>query len=371
MSEEGRKRKVLIIAGALQTGGLENQLVQFGAGIENVELVYTSTAKAAYYEPQILEAGHRVAYVPDPAKAGLYAYCAAIYRLMKDERFDVIHAHELFHCGIEVFLGWLAGVKKRISHAHSSNDTRKSGLFALLYRYIMRVSIFLFSTDLLACSHNAGRFLYGNHAIRGRRFHILVNSVDLGRFFYVKSHSDNISFNFDPSLKYVIHVGRFANVKNHEYILKIARECKAAGTSLHFLLVGDGELFSHIREKTVEMGLDNISFLGNREDVPELLKKADLFILPSLFEGLPLSLIEAQTAGLPCLVSDTITKEADFSLGLVKYLSISDPPSIWAQELQQLIFIERPSQERIINAIHAKGFAIEDFRAKLMSIYFN
>lgn len=372
MEKDGRKKiRILIVAGALGMGGLENQLVYVGKHIdhEKFEVDYSSTDENAYYKDDIINSGCGFFVVPDPRKDGTIAYCKAMYQLMKKGKYNVVHSQELFHSGIEMFLAWLAHVPKRIAHSHSTQDgSNHNTIFKKIYHAVMRKSILFFGTDFLACSTAAGMFLYGSNIVKNKHFEVVVNSVETSQYF-INEVNDSV-INKKPEWKYVTHVGRFVEVKNHDFMINIANRLKNNDDKICFVFVGNGELFEHCVERVEKEELnDYVQFLGQRTDVVSVLKESDAFILPSHYEGMPLSIIEAQAAGLPCLVADHITEEVDFGINLIHKKSLNDNEMTWIKELKQVINQCHPDSNTIIEAIHKKGFDVSDFQNNLCEIY--
>jgi glycosyltransferase involved in cell wall biosynthesis len=232
-----------------------------------------------------------------------------------------------------------AGVPVRIAHSH--NDTSaidaKAGLHRQLYLSLTKWSISRCSTVGLGCSCNAVADLFGAAWKTDTRWQVLDYGVDLKPFY---DRVDSIGVRAElgiPADAFVIgHIGRFETQKNHLFLLEIAAEVAKQEQKMHLLLIGDGSLRSDIEQKVVQMGLsDRVTFAGNRSDVPRLMLKAvDVFLFPSLHEGLGLVLIEAQAAGLPCIFSDVVPEEADLVRPLLQRVSLSKSASIWAEAVR-------------------------------------
>lgn len=365
------KKKVLIVAGALGMGGLENQLVYLGkhTNQSQVQIDYSCTDPDAYYKQDILDAGCGFHLVPDPRKEGTIPYCCAMLHLMKQEHYDVVHSQELFHSGIEMFLAWLARIPKRIAHSHSTKDgVGHEGRIKKLYHAMMRIIILLFATDYLACSTAAGQFLYGSRITEDLRFRVILNSVETEQYFTTYEVPDGMLRKLQ--WRYVTHVGRFAEVKNHDFMIDIAAELKKAGLKIALVFVGDGELLEHCIERVRREHLEEyVQFLGQRKDVARILLSSDAFILPSHYEGMPLSVIEAQAAGLHCLVANHITEEVDFGLGMIHRQSLQKSAEQWVQHLIQILDMKRPRKDEIRMQIHQQGFDVSDFSDRLCEIY--
>lgn len=362
------KKKLLIVAGCMNMGGLENQLIHLAANLDQGKYAidFTSDQKNCDYKETIQRSGWGYIYLPAKSEIGFVGYCRRLYRLLKDNQYDIVHSHELFHSGIVMFIAWLAGINKRISHSHSTNDdsTLHNSLLKALYHLVMRFLVNAFSTDCIGCSSEAAKFLFGRKAIKRDNMYIIVNSVDAIPFLPDELGKQNSDGHI------VGHVGRFADVKNQQFIVRIAKECERQHLDIHFILVGDGPTFMNVQTMADNLRTSNyLEFLGMRTDIPDILKKCNAFILPSKFEGMPLSLIEAQAAGLPCVISDHITAEVDFGIGLLHRVSLKASEKVWVDELKIALNQERPSKQDIIEAIHKLGFDNSDYARKISGVY--
>lgn len=363
--------RILIIAGSLEMGGLENQLVYFGKYVDKTrfQVDYTSTSKDAYYKNDIINAGCGFYLLPDPRKDGTAVYCSELLKLLKNNKYDVVHSHELFHSGIEMALSYIAGVRKRVAHSHSTKDgNRRNKLIRLLYHHAMRSMIRVFATDYLACSSEAGIFLFGKGIINNRKFKVVPNSVETGRFMECKEICRDIPRK--KGWKYIAHVGRFSEEKNHKLLIEAAKQFKEKNMNLAFVFVGSGPLFQYCDSAVKNNALeDYVIMLGARKDIPNVLRTVDAFILPSLFEGMPLSLIEAQAAGLHCVIPDHITEEVDFGIGLLHRLSLNKSVAEWGAMIEKAVALPRPDQLIIRNAIRNKRFDTSSFVEELCNVY--
>ena len=172
---------------------------------------------------------------------------------------------------------------------------------------------------------------------------ILHNAVDLDVFFSKSEERKKVRKEFGISNSTIVigHIGRFMTQKNHTFLLDIFAEFHKKHSNSVLLLVGTGELEQQIKEKIKALNLENhVKFAGVRSDIPDVLSAMDAFVLPSFYEGMPNVIIEAQATGLPCIISDTITREADIT-GLVKYMSLQTSAQEWADNVAKSINTER------------------------------
>lgn len=362
------KKKLLIVAGCMNTGGLEKQLLHLAANLEQSKYIidFTSDQEECDYKRDILSSGWGYIYLPAKSEVGLYQYCKKLYKLLRNNDYDIVHSHELFHSGIVMYVAWLAGVKKRIAHSHSTKDdnTQHNAFLKIIYQRLMRRCIDVFATDCIGCSTQAAVFLFGKIMMHTKKVHVIVNSIDT-KLFFPQSNTRKAE-----EWKTVVHVGRFVDVKNQAFIIQIARESQISNANIRFVFVGDGPTFDLIRTQACDLErCGYVIFLGMRSDIPDILRESDVFILPSKFEGMPLSLIEAQTSGLPCVVADHITNEIDIGLGLIKKASLDLPASYWLSQIKAALKIGRPSLEAIKIAVSERGFDNVDYVKKIDRIY--
>ena len=256
-----------------------------------------------------------------------------------------------------------AGCVVRIVHAH--NTTCKH---VVVHKILAPVFHFL-CTHGLACGEAAGKFMFGRHP-----FIVVNNGVDTQKFAFHQEHRDSIrkKHNWDEC-KVISHVGYFSEVKNHQWIIEVFYNLTLKDKAYRLVLIGEGELRSSITEQSRKYGiLDKITFTGNINNVNEYLSAADLVLMPSLFEGLPLTLIEQQANGLRCVVSDTITKEVD-KTGNVTFLPLSASAEEWVNTIVQIKMVgteERKDMSlQAIHSITACNYSIKGEAEKLKKYY--
>lgn len=371
------KVKVLIIAGTMDVGGIENQLMHLlrQADKEKFSIDFTTTMDHPFYREEIEELGSRCIRIPNTEKTKLFRYCRAIYRVMRDGKYDVVHSHELFHSGIVLLTARLAGVKHRFVHAHNwmeGNDPHgKKSVLRRTYNFLMQRLIVRNATDFIACSSLAGRFLYGDAVTHRANYHLLFNSVDTSKFLDNYDFCESGEF-CDEGWLNVIQVGRYTPVKNQLFTVQIAKELKKRGKKIRILSAGNDEndYGRMVRATIQEYGLEeHMILLGIRKDVDSLMRKSSAFLLPSLYEGMPLVMIEAQAAGLPCVTADTYSREVDFGLGSVIWLRLEQSASEWADAVEAATAQGRLPKAAVMEAIERKGFDSKEFSRKLCNLY--
>lgn len=370
------KIKILIIAGAMDVGGIENQLMHLlrNADRERFQIDFTTTMDNPFYRDEIEALGGKCIHIPATEGRHFLRQCRAVYRVMKEGQYDIVHSHELFHSGMVLLTAKLAGVRHRFVHAHNWSDGDGSGRQSAvrkIYNAVMQRWILRYGTDFCACSTLAGRFLYGEKKTHEDNYHLIFNSVDTAKFLdnYDKKESGEFC---DDGWINVIQVGRFSAVKNQLFTAQIAQELKARGRNIRILCIGNNgnEYETLVRKAIAENGLEeHMLLLGVRKDVDVLARKASAFLLPSLYEGMPLVMIEAQSAGLPCVTADTYSREVDFDIGYVQWLQLTRSASEWADAVEQAVAMPRADKAAVTNAVERNGFDSRVFARRLCGLY--
>ncbi len=304
------------------------------------------------YRQEIETLGGSVHIIGSLSQVGIRKYLKRISQVLASNHYNAVHAHNLHHNGLILWKAKSAGVPIRISHCHQSSDERNTSLTRRCFTYCLKLLLFKYATKLVACGDKAAAFLYGKRA-----YTFLPNAISLKPFFIA---CDTIairkSLGIDTKIKIILHIGRFCYPKNHIFDLEIMKLLGESG-NFRLLLVGGGELEETLRTKIKECHLDEVvTFLGVRKDIPSLLKMADIAILPSLHEGLPMVAVEAQAAACPMLISDVVTRQADLGLGLVEYLPLE--ASAWQQRIECICAKppKKPSFEQIQQRFMDTGF---------------
>lgn len=371
-----RKIKVLIVAGAMDVGGIENQLMHLlrNADRARFQIDFTTTMDRPFYREEIEALGGKCYHIPETEGRHFLRQCRAVYRVMKEGQYDIVHSHELFHSGMVLLTAKLAGVKHRFVHAHNWSDGDGSGhqpLKRRLYNALMQRWILRYGTDFCACSTLAGRFLYGEKKTHDANYHLIFNSVDTAKFLAHYDRQESGEF-CDDGWVNVLQVGRFSAVKNQLFTAEITRELKARGQKIRILCVGNNgnEYEAQVRKAISEYDIaEHMLLLGVRRDVDVLARKASAFLLPSLYEGMPLVMIEAQSAGLPCVTADTYSREVDFNIGYVQWLTLEQEAAAWADSVERAVAMPRAEKAAVEEAVEKNGFDSRFFARRLCTLY--
>ena len=314
-----------------------------GGGSEQVVLNYCSRMRDIHfdllyqYEPnsQILErfneAGINCIQIPDKVHHPL-KHLWSMYKIFKQGKYDVVHCHlDWFLNSYVCFVAMLAGIKKRIAHHHQAYRIRSlrqvegprirlaslpKHLVENFLCAIMRIPCKLFASHWLACGESAAIDGWGKCAVKKRKVMILPNAIDPERFKFSETARREIRAKYGIAEDdFVVgHVGRFYPQKNHEFLIEVFAELHKQKANAKLLLLGDGPLQEKIRQKVDSLEIaEAVVFAGLQKDPAPFYSAMDVFVFPSLWEGLPLTLVEAQYNGLCCFFSDRITKKARVS----------------------------------------------------------
>ena len=261
------------------------------------------------YMDEIRELGGKIYCIDKPGSSfQSIKQLNSFFRLHAGE-YTWLHNHEVYLTFLLRPIAKRYGLEKFIVHCHATKYSDKT-LNAARNR-ILCLPIRLMKVERFACSEAAGKFLYGEKMLKAGKVFIMHNAIDCEKFRFRPEVRERLRKEMGLDGKFVIgHVGRFERQKNHEFLIEVFAECKKEIDSCILLLIGEGSLRSKIEKKVVEKGLKNsIIFLTKRNDMEYLYQVMDLFVLPSLYEGLPVSCLEAQVNGLECIVSRTVTDE--------------------------------------------------------------
>lgn len=325
--------RVLHFQGRMGKGGAETFMMNTFRNIDRNKikfdfLIYDDFKDIQPYNKEIYSLGGHIYSVPNPKK-NVLAYIISVRKLLKDKEFDVVHSEVFFGGGLNLFLAKKAGVKKRIVHSHATSDGKGKNVFLKLARKFFDKLMKENATDFLACSHEAGVALYGKKL----PFIFVPNGIDLElyRNVYESKKSIRKSLNISEEALVVGNIGRFEEQKNHSYLIDIFEQIIKINANSELILIGEGSLIDDIKEKVKTKGLEgNVSFLGSRDDISYLLKSMDVFLMPSLYEGLPISAVEAQASNLKLILSSEVAKETKLSEN-VHFVSLNKTPKEWAE----------------------------------------
>lgn len=357
---------------SMNTGGVETLLMNIYRNIDREKIQFDFMLHrpkgTGFYEKEIEELGGKIySGIPfNPLKHKKYLKSIDDF-FDEHSEYEIIHAHNAFSM-FTLRSAQKHGVRVRIAHSH--NTAPKLMHYKTPFKLYAKSKIKRYATDMFACSELAGDYYYGKKLVQNNKVVIIKNGIDTDKFNYNNEIRRKIreELNLLDNKIAVVHVGRFNIQKNHEYLIDIFNELLKMNKNYKLFLFGEGELENNILRKVKRLNLQNdVEFMGVKGNINEYLQAMDIFVLPSLFEGLPLTGIEAQTSGLPCLFSDTITKEVAVT-ELAEFLSIRKNPQIWANKILEITNknIKRNGKKEKIDA---QGYNIKDTVKKLENFY--
>ncbi len=357
--------RVAHIIGKWVGGGVESVVMNYYRYIDKTKIQFDFFIdEDSTMEPPIEEIeklGGKVYKIPSYTK--IIKYHKELKKILKENNYKIVHSHINTLSVFPLFAAKRAGVPVRIAHSHST--TNKKEWKKNIIKQILRPFSKLFATDYMCCSELAGRWLFGNKAYDQGKIYLLHNAIDLDKFKYDekvrKAKRKELRIKDDTLV--IGHVGRFVEQKNHTFLIDIFNEVHNEQPNSILLLIGEGPLKEEIQNKVERLKLtDSVKFLGQRADVNELYQVMDVFVLPSLYEGLPVVGIEAQAAELPCIFSNSMTKETKM-LNSTKFISLKDNESEWSNNILNIYknCKRKDCQQKLIQ----KGFYIKNETTKL------
>ncbi len=367
--------KILQVIGGLNRGGAETMLMNLYRKIDRQKykfdfLVYVTDDKKADYEDEILQNGDQIIKLDRNRVKNPILFYHDLNHVMKNSGYTCVHAHTLFNSGIVMYAAYHNHIPVRITHSHSSGNMKRDTLINRTYFKFAKYLITKYSTNYIACDLKSGEYLFGE----GFRGPILHNGIDLNRFCYEENVEENkYQYLRDENILKLAVIGSFYEVKNHIFLLPIAEKLKEKGIKFKLYFAGRGPLQKMLEEKVKELHLENeIIFLGIVDQVEKFLKNIDLILMPSLYEGVPVSLIEAQAAGVPAIISENISRDVDMELGLLNFVTI-DSDKQWLEEIVRF-HCERHeilNPKNIYEQLTLKGYNVEKNVDFLCEIYGN
>jgi glycosyltransferase involved in cell wall biosynthesis len=364
---------VLHVVGGMNRGGVETWLLNVMRRLSRddvaIDLMVHTDERAAYDE-EVVALGatiHRNPHMKEPGRYGLRLRQV----LSGSRRYDVVHSHVHHFSGIVLAAAMLWRVPVRIAHSH--NDTgvvdRNRSRWRRAYLQLTKQLIRRCATDGFACSDEAGRALFGERWTEDGRWHRLYYGVDTTVY---ARHSDRDRVRAELALpadaSVMIHVGRFDVQKNHSFLIDVLAATVRQRENAFLVMVGSGLLEQSVAERAEALGVqDHVRFCGSRADVARLLGAADAFVFPSLYEGLPLSCLEAQAAGLPVIMSDTITREVIVVADRVSRVPLGDAAA-WAHATVKAFTVPPRSRDAAL-ALSGSPFDIAVSAETLLESY--
>lgn len=360
---------VLVFGMTDNPGGMESCIMNYYRNIDTkkVHFDFLCNWEHMVYEDEVKANGSIVYNIPQ--KSNDYkAYKSAMdeFFCQYAKKYDVLWYNTCTLANIDYLIyAKKYGIKKRIIHAHNSgNETSK--LRGILH-YINKKRLKNYATDYWSCSMSASDYFYDNKIIISNKHHVINNAILVEKFVYNQSVRNDVRNRFGLNGKHVIgHVGRFQYQKNHEFLIDIFYEYLKLDTNAILMLIGQGENEENIKLKVRQLQIENnVLFMGLQMDVNSFMQAMDIFLLPSRFEGLPLVLIEAQAAGLPCVTSKNVVSYEANVADNVEYIDLKEKPEYWADRIYDISKVEN-DRSKYSKKVSEAGFDIHKESEKIL-----
>ena len=361
------RKKILIVAASLKIGGAEKVArdIALYADPARYEFHYVVFGdQVGAYEQQLLEKGCTIFHLAEPSES-YPCFLRSLRKLLKEHRYDVVHAHNMFNCGLTMLMARLTGVPIRVAHSHSAlNDG--GGLVKNIYEGIMRTLILTCSTDLVGCGVKAGQRLFGEKAFE-KRGNLILNGIDVAAFAYDENKRAAIRAELGAGDRFILgHSGHLAEVKNQSFLLDLMPLVLEKKPDALLLMLGEGPDRPMLEQKIRDMKLqDHVIMTGNVTNVADYLSAMDVYVFPSLYEGLPLSVLEVQANGLPCVISDGVPEDV-FLTDLIRPLSLKQEKGVW---LEAVLAARRGETQKYNRQLLDSEYAVQAAMEKIYCIY--
>lgn len=362
--------RVLHVIGIMNRGGAETMIMNLYRHIDRSKVQFDfveNSREPAAFDEEILDLGGRIYRCPHYNGKKHFTYVKWWNDFFKahPKEYPIVHGHLGSTAAIYLSIAKKYGAYA-IAHSHSSgtDHSLRSYLYQMMSYNTRNVADYFF-----ACSEAAGKDRFGRKVISGDHYAVLNNAIDVNQFSYNSRVREVVrdELGIGQNQLVVSHIGRYTKEKNHEFILKIFSELRKLGLGARLLMIGDGTLRTHIMQMAEQASLSSdVIFTGVRSDVERLMQAMDVFVLPSLYEGLPVTMVEAQAAGLPCIISDKVPPECILTEGLVDVMPLSASPGAWAEKILAKRAIPRTDRRA---EIAAHGFDITTEAVKLQEFY--
>lgn len=340
--------RVLQVVTYMGRGGLETMLMNYYRNIDRNKVQFdflTHRDERWDYDDEIESLGGKIYHLPklNPFSKN---YLNALDKFFKEHKeYQIVHCHQDCLSGVVLKVAKKNGVRFTIAHAHSASQDKN---LKYIIKTLAKKNIKKYSDKMFACGEEAGKWMFETD-----NFEVLNNAIDTDLYTYNKEKADKVKKEFDIENKFVVgHVGRFNYPKNHKFIIDVFNEVQKVKEDSVLMLVGDGDLRPEIEQKVRDLGLsDKVIFAGIRSDVNDLMHGMDVFLFPSLYEGLGIVLIEAQAAGLKCIISENIPKDGVLTNDVTS-ISLNQSPAVWANEILKYQEYKRANNKEIIKKVN-------------------
>lgn len=365
--------RVLHITEMLSAAGIESFIMNVYRRVNREDVQFDFLVlrdEHEFYEDEIKILGGKKYWVQSNKKNTLLRIvdeAKQIRDFLSKHFYDIVHIHYTTPLRAPYLKAIArAGVTTRIYHSHSAFVSGKNFIKLIIYN-AMRKQITKWATHYFACSQAAADWMYERKLIEKGKIQIVCNGIDTIKFAYNKGDRENVRREYGLEDKYVlVHTGRFEEQKNHSFIVKVFNELKKTCPDARLLLLGSGELMDEIKLKVKALGIEtDVLFIGVKSDVFRYLSAADCYIMPSLYEGLPVAAVEAECSGLPCIFSTNITKEVAL-IDETSFLSLESSIETWVDQILKFRKVRRCNKSEIIKK---KGYDVQIIANEMQHFY--
>lgn len=359
-------KRVLHIVGRMNRAGAETMIMNLYREIDKTKIQFDFvcfTNELCDYDDEIEALGGHIIRITSPSQIGRFF---SLMKILKKGTWSIVHAHTLFSSGLHLLAAKFAGVHMRVAHSHNTSDVNSNSVLGRLYQKSMRWLMSWLPTNYVACGKAASEYLFpGRNDVQ-----LIPNAIDIFRFSNAQGRTVKEELSLNSKTLVILQVGRFLPVKNHIYSIKIASALKKQALDFKMLFVGAGPEESILIDAIAKENLkDHVFLMGLRSDIPELMAAADIMLMPSLHEGFPVVLVEAQAASLPAVIASTISPEVDLGLGLVDFVGLEEGVDVWGEKIKAAAEKDILPSELNCNILEKKGFSAQAGVKRLLEVY--
>lgn len=364
-------KKILIVTDSLRLGGLETVIVNYlkYSYKKNYQFTYLilNNKEDGELEEDVRQKGGEIVKLYPP-KQNYFKFYFDLKKIMQYYGpFDVVHSHPAFTSGIVMRAAYKSNIPKRLSHSHTDKSKVKKSQLKSKYEIFMKRLLKKYSTKYLAVSNNAGNYLFGESFFM-KNGTVLENGVDFNNYQYDVRVRNKVRKKYNLSNYTVIgHVGTFNKVKNQSFLIDILNNLLKYSDKYKLLLIGDGPTYDDLKKKAQKLKIkDKILFIGRRNDISQFLQAMDLFVFPSYYEGLGLSLLESQAAQLVTITSDMVPSEV-LMTNYISVMPLSSSAEEWAEKIKSLKLNNRADLDK--KPLIESDYQLEKSISKLHELY--
>lgn len=362
--------RILHVVGRMNRAGAETMIMNIYRNIDRekvqFDFLYFTEEKTAF-DNEIEKLGGKIYRLKN--SNGISNIFRLKKLLKKHPEINGIHCHTLLSSSFYLLSAYTANLTLRIIHSHNTKSRSESNIVYNIYEKLAKIAINRYATHFLSCGNLASKYLYPYK--KESEITMIPNAIEVEKFYNASQfQGDYLRKLYSISRESIIllQVGRFLPVKNHSFSVDLAKQLLLHKIPFKMFFAGTGELEQEIEKKTIKEGLEkNIIFLGDRTDIEYLMAGADIMLMPSLFEGFPLVLVEAQSAGLHSIVSENVSKEVDLEVGLLSFEKLNIPD--WLVNIQNYKDLKKLNNGERLEKIKNKGFDIMKSIEKILKIY--